>query len=193
MYVIYTISCPISNAIKYVGKTHRTLDERMLHHSRQTKDSDLKTWINYIIGLKKTPIIEPVDECDEDDACELETFWIHQFECWGFKLFNINQTIGKILKCRYYADDYKIKEYLKKLSQKTPKKMEIDQAVQKKWNELFEQGDIIKIAERFKIKYRLVASSLKSKKMKSDVYIAICCFYNERLQKIEEAKKRFDL
>ena len=86
---IYTLSHPITNEVRYVGKTVESLEERLRKHISR-RDNTYKS--NWIISLKReglTPNIELLDECSLLDWHWLEKYWILQFKCWNFKLTNI--------------------------------------------------------------------------------------------------------
>ena len=88
---IYTLTDPISNDIKYIGKTKNPKDRLQRHmspyslkQSWQSKNKWLKNLKNN--GLK--PIMELLDEGDENNIDDLEIYWIAQFKTWGFNLKN---------------------------------------------------------------------------------------------------------
>jgi len=86
---IYTLSHPITNEVKYVGKTVESLNERLRKHLHK-KDKTYR--YNWIISLKKEgliPKIELIEECDEIDWRWNERYWISQFRTWGFRLVNL--------------------------------------------------------------------------------------------------------
>jgi group I intron endonuclease len=88
MVYIYTLSDPITNEIKYCGKT-KNIKERLIGHLKEKKSNQDKiSWIKKIKfnGLK--PILEIIDEVDENNWDFWEKFWIAQLKCWGFELFN---------------------------------------------------------------------------------------------------------
>jgi hypothetical protein len=69
-YFIYTLADPISNEVKYIGKT-KNLKDRFQRHMN--------------------PSMELLDEGDENDIDSLEVYWISQFKAWGFKLKNLTE------------------------------------------------------------------------------------------------------
>jgi len=92
MYVIYTVTCTITNSIIYVGMTRRPLDQRLREHLTYTNDIyNLKK--NKAFGRykkrKKKPIIEELERHNNRFiAKDIETYWINQFKQWGFNLVN---------------------------------------------------------------------------------------------------------
>lgn len=88
MIYIYTLKDPLSNEVRYIGKTIN-LKERYKNHIK-IKSNDYKSnWIKSlkIKGLK--PIIEILDSTESDDWEWLEQYWISQFKSWGFRLTNM--------------------------------------------------------------------------------------------------------
>lgn len=92
---IYTLSCPVSGTIKYVGKT---VDLRLRYNSHlcdKRKPSKVKSWI---INLRRNgllPVMEVIDECVGESWRFWESYWICQFKSWGFPLKNtIDGGIG---------------------------------------------------------------------------------------------------
>lgn len=96
MITIYTLSDPITNQVRYIGKTKRELRFRMYAHLSNYKIKKEKNYKNsWIKSLKKKnliPIIEILDVVMEDEWEFWEQYWISQFKCWGFNLTNM--TLG---------------------------------------------------------------------------------------------------
>ncbi len=90
MAFIYTLSDPITNQVRYIGKTCQPLEKRLNEHIYESKRSRRKStnWVKSLINKKLLPIIEPLEECDCESACEIESYWIYQFTTWGFNLLN---------------------------------------------------------------------------------------------------------
>jgi len=97
---IYTLSHPTTNEIRYVGKTGN-LKNRLTSHLSASKSSNshVGRWIKSIlpIGL---PIIDIIEECDENSWEEREIYWISFYKEQGLNLCNIqkggNQPISSI-------------------------------------------------------------------------------------------------
>ena len=86
--IIYTLSDPLTNQVRYVGKTKCTIQKRFNHHidkSRNKPTTHRDNWIKSLLSKGLLPIIEIV----EDDIIDYESFWINQFICWGFNLTNM--------------------------------------------------------------------------------------------------------
>ncbi len=105
---IYTLTCPITNKIMYIGKTIN-LKERLSGHFKEKKNNKNKIeWIKNlrIKGLK--PIIEILDEVDESNWQIFEKYWIYQFKNWGFNLLNICEG-GEGIKIRGFKHNKETK------------------------------------------------------------------------------------
>lgn len=87
---IYTLSDPITNEVRYVGKTNN-LKTRFYNHLKAKKKSYLSSWIINLKNKNLRPIIEVVDECELNDWNFFEKYWISQFKTWGFNLTNLTE------------------------------------------------------------------------------------------------------
>lgn len=88
MVYIYTLSDPITSEIKYCGKT-KNIKERLSGHLKDKKHNKEKfDWILKIKSNKLKPLLEIIDEVDDENWDFWEKFWIAQLKCWGFRLFN---------------------------------------------------------------------------------------------------------
>lgn len=85
---IYTLEHPITNEIRYVGKTNSP-DRRLHYHWTVGFKSNNKTgnWLKSLKKINLKPIMTIIDE-SEDDWQLIEQYWIQQFRCWGFRLTN---------------------------------------------------------------------------------------------------------
>lgn len=84
---IYTLSHPISEEVRYVGKTCN-LKERYQQHCNRSKRT--YTW-NWIKGLKSQgllPKMEVLEETNEKEWKESERFWIETLKFYGLRLTN---------------------------------------------------------------------------------------------------------
>lgn len=93
---IYTLECPITNEIRYVGKTidinKRYYQHISLSKLKKIKNKHLSNWILTLANKQVLPKIEIIDETDSIDWEWLEQYWISQFKTWGFRLVNL--TMG---------------------------------------------------------------------------------------------------
>lgn len=107
--LIYCLKNPITNEIRYVGKTSRKLCQRLGNHiynAKYTKhNKHLSNWILSLLNQGLKPIIEILDECNEYNWQDMERYWIKYFPnlinytdggdgCLGFK--HSQETINKL-------------------------------------------------------------------------------------------------
>jgi hypothetical protein len=109
---IYTLTDPIDNQVKYVGRTQNELKIRLGGHMNpKAKHTDKAKWIYNLRKQNLKPIIESIEEFEMEKnqenwniAHSIETYWIEQFGQWGFKLLNhIDKGSGYIGKCWYQS------------------------------------------------------------------------------------------
>lgn len=87
---IYTLRCPKSGNIIYVGMTTIILKYRLSQHMHSASRFNAPIY-KYIRGNSITPIIELVEEVNvynRNDLLAIESYWIDQFRQWGFQLYN---------------------------------------------------------------------------------------------------------
>lgn len=91
---IYTLSCPTTHEIRYVGKTAVDLNKRYAQHIYQWKRSKKLTHLNsWIMSLSKSnlkPTITLLDSVNGEWEW-LEKYWISQLKTWGFNLTNLTE------------------------------------------------------------------------------------------------------
>ena len=87
--VVYTLKCPITDEIKYVGLTTKPLSKRLACHVSRPAPKNSK-WINNLRANGLKPTIEVLEEVEGDKAHLLftEKYWMNQLNTWGFKLNN---------------------------------------------------------------------------------------------------------
>jgi hypothetical protein len=111
MNYIYVLKDPITDEIKYVGKSINPYD-RCRKHISEAKITGANNhrinWIKSLLKLGLTPNMEIMDEIDGEWEW-LEQYWISQFKTWGFNL--TNGTFGgenpPSWKGRTHTDEYK--------------------------------------------------------------------------------------
>lgn len=86
---IYTLSDPITKEIRYIGKANN-LKERYKNHINDARDigTHKRNWINSLKKKDLKPEIEVLDYVEISKWQYWETFWINQFNVWGFNLLN---------------------------------------------------------------------------------------------------------
>jgi hypothetical protein len=90
---IYTLEHPITEEIRYVGKT-RNPKMRFHNHCNRShnKKSHKRNWINNLRKEGLKPVMKILDEVLESEWRFWERFWINQFRQWNFNL--VNHTSG---------------------------------------------------------------------------------------------------
>lgn len=90
MIYIYTLSDPISNEIRYVGKTIN-IEKRFYKHITENRNNTYKEqWINGLKSKGFVPKIEILDIVDDGDWIFWEIWWISILKSWNIKLTNIS-------------------------------------------------------------------------------------------------------
>lgn len=92
MIKIYTIICPETLQVKYIGKSKRKLKYRLTEHIKMAKHKNtlLGTWIKSLNNKNLIPIIEELDIANNEEIANiLEIMYIGLFKSWGFKLKNM--------------------------------------------------------------------------------------------------------
>lgn len=108
---IYTLKDPITNEIRYVGKSICP-NIRLRRHISEAKTSNKKShrihWLKTLLKQNLKPILEILDEI-EGEWVWLEEYWICQLKGWGFNL--VNGTDGgenpPSWKGRTHSNEYK--------------------------------------------------------------------------------------
>lgn len=86
---IYTLTDPITNKIRYIGKTNNISQRYKAHLNKARKHQIHKAnWIKYLKDKGLKPIIEIIDIVLIKDWIFWETYWISQFKTWGYDLIN---------------------------------------------------------------------------------------------------------
>lgn len=86
---IYTLTDPLTNEVRYVGKSNNP-KERYSNHLRATQ-SQSKNRRAWVLGLKTQgfkPILHIIDVVPLNEWRYWERFWIEQFKAWQFNLLN---------------------------------------------------------------------------------------------------------
>jgi group I intron endonuclease len=99
MVKIYSLIDPRSKQIRYIGKTIKSLNTRLNCHIHDCKrhNHHNSNWINSLLKQNLKPIIELIEEVEENDWEFWEKYWIAQFKQWGFILNNLTDGgIGHI-------------------------------------------------------------------------------------------------
>lgn len=93
---IYVLRCPITNEIRYVGKTNNPL-QRFKAHNNKARDVNTykRNWINSLRKEGLKPVFEIIEECSIDIWKEREKYWIEFYIKEGCKLTNYITKSGQ--------------------------------------------------------------------------------------------------
>lgn len=84
---IYSISCPLTGAVKYIGKTVDP-KTRFRKHRTAKKQSATSKWIFSLKEKGLSPIFKIIDEVLNDKWEETERYYIKLYRSLGFTLLN---------------------------------------------------------------------------------------------------------
>lgn len=89
---IYGLSDPITNEIRYIGKTVN-MKNRYKKHVYQSKylKTKIGNWIKKLISINLKPNILLIEECEENNWIEREKYWIKKYKEDGYNLLNIHE------------------------------------------------------------------------------------------------------
>jgi hypothetical protein len=90
---IYTLNCPKTSDIRYVGKTKFPIEKRLEFHTRDLRGHSYKVkWIKSLISEGLKPTIHCIEIVNELNWVEKEIFWIAKMKSDGHNL--VNNSIG---------------------------------------------------------------------------------------------------
>jgi hypothetical protein len=90
MVNIYKLLDPITNEIRYIGKTKEALNKRLGKHIfNRTGNSKVQKWCRKLHKENKRPIIELIEKCSFDKWEEREKYWIAFYRNRSDKILNI--------------------------------------------------------------------------------------------------------
>jgi hypothetical protein len=96
---IYTLTDPRDGTIRYVGKTTKTLNERLAGHLASPTNPAMRLWINTLIGQRLAPLITLAATAPETRLGDEEERLIRRHIKQGHRLFNApyyHQHIGDL-------------------------------------------------------------------------------------------------
>ena len=91
-FYIYSLKNPITNEIRYIGKTgdlHRRLQNHISHS--KTHNTRICNWIKSLITNNLLPIIDIIEICNDSNWEEREIYWIQYYKDLGFNLVNFRK------------------------------------------------------------------------------------------------------
>lgn len=91
MIKIYVLIDPITNEIRYVGKTKYSLHSRLCKHLLSKERNHRANWIKGLQTRNLKPLIELLEEVEDQNWQFWEKYWISQFKTWGFNLVNLTE------------------------------------------------------------------------------------------------------
>lgn len=86
---IYTLSCPISGDIRYVGKSNSPKGRYSKHKQMSDNNKSKNLWINSLIIVGLKPTLAILDEVKISEWKDKEKFYITKFKELGCELFNV--------------------------------------------------------------------------------------------------------
>ena len=105
MTKIYTLKHPDTNEIRYVGKTIQQLKYRLATHisrSKKYRYAYVNCWIYSLLQEGKKPIIELIEEVENNQWEEKKIYWIQYYSTrtrlTNFQLGGGHSNVGKELK-----------------------------------------------------------------------------------------------
>lgn len=114
-YKIYKLIDPITNEVRYVGQTKRSLEQRLNEHIKgygQKTNSHKRNWIKSLLKQDLKPIIELQESgLTKSLVSEREIYWIQYYKDNGSKLTNATSGGGGPLD---YSHSEETKAKLKK-------------------------------------------------------------------------------
>lgn len=89
---IYTLSHPITNEIRYVGKTGNIKRRYNNHISNSKKiNSHIGRWIKSLLKENLLPTVQMIEKCTEHNWEEREIYWISFYKEKGYNLCNLQK------------------------------------------------------------------------------------------------------
>ena len=89
MGYIYSLNCPITKEPKYIGQTIKSLEKRLQWHQYIYSNSNKREkWILSLRNKGLIPIIEEIDNVENNDLDFWEKHYISLYKSWGFVLKN---------------------------------------------------------------------------------------------------------
>ena len=89
---IYVLHCPLTDRIRYIGKTispRRRLAAHISAARRNVAKHHTAAWIRQVLAADQTPVMQVIDEIKEGESWqEIERFWISQADEMGWDLTN---------------------------------------------------------------------------------------------------------
>ena len=92
-YIIYALRSVREKEYKYIGKSSSGLERPKIHLNYSHNES-VRIWVEELKTEGYFPIIDILEECDEENIDHIEQKWIKYYLSLGHILFNIHQYKG---------------------------------------------------------------------------------------------------
>lgn len=94
-YFIYSLTDPITNKIRYIGKTNDPEDRYKRHLQKcylekYDKNTYKSRWIKSLLAKNEKPVMNIIQECNYSNVNEMEIYWIFKMKADGCKLTNLS-------------------------------------------------------------------------------------------------------
>ncbi len=137
IYKIYTLTHPITNEIRYVGRTKETLNNRLKTHLRAKDKSHRVNWIKSLQNENLIPNINLICETESFENCiELEQYYIKKYRDLNYRL--VNMTDGGDSSIGYKHTDV-VKKQLSILTKNRMKDTNVISNLKEKGNKQWEE------------------------------------------------------
>lgn len=98
--VVYTIVCPYTGDMMYVGATAVSIDDRLRDHIKSTrhpkkKDKPFYQWLSMLLEHGAEPGVITLEIVTDGNLLHREVFWIKKLRAEGYKLLNIDHNLLK--------------------------------------------------------------------------------------------------
>jgi predicted GIY-YIG superfamily endonuclease len=86
---IYALCCPITEEVKYIGKSNNPKQRLSKHKSVKDNNIDKKLWIDHLLKNNLSPKLKILEEVSIEEWKEKEKFYIKKYKDLGYNLYNI--------------------------------------------------------------------------------------------------------
>ena len=93
-HLIYGLRSMKEDGYKYIGKSSSGL-ERPKTHLTYSHNESVRIWVDELKSEGYFPIIDVIEECDENTIDDTERKWINHYIEEGNELFNVQRYLGK--------------------------------------------------------------------------------------------------
>lgn len=96
LWRFYTLTCPITREVKYVGITSGSLQKRLREHLNDKDYKEMAQWIDWLHSQGQLPIIEQIDFINgtRKQAEHRESGWVYKYIRAGHNLINRDYIPG---------------------------------------------------------------------------------------------------